>query len=83
MANMLFAITKSKSLDLILLRDIIIWEARGLKSTTDHIFMSEKLLRILIGCEVRKDLHHGSNHYPIATYLDLTLDTEPVTRKKA
>ena len=34
-----------------------------------------------MGCEIRKNLHHRSDHYPIATYLDLSLNIEPEIKK--
>lgn len=83
MADQLISITQLKGLDFILPRNVITWEARGLKNTIDLVFLSERLLGTLTECEVRKDLHHRSDHYPIVTYLNLTPDTEPEIRKRA
>ena len=61
----------------------VTWSARGLESTVDLVFISESFLRAMRECIVRSDLHHGLDHYPIATYLDLTSDLEPEIKKQA
>ena len=68
-------------LELTLPKKAVTWTARGLESTIDLVFTSERLE--VVGCKIRKDLHHRSDHYPIATYLDLSPDLEPEKRKRA
>ena len=68
-------ITQSERLELVLPKEIITWAARGLESTLNLVFVEEGLE--VIRCEIRKDLHHGSDHYPVATYINLLPDLEP------
>lgn len=82
-ADELLAITQSKGLKLVLPKGKATWAARGLKSTIDLAFVTEKLSSSIVRCEVQKDLHHGSDHYPIATHLDLSSDLEPEMRRQA
>ena len=64
-------------------KNSITWSARGLKSTMDLIFISDSLLGAVIECTVRHDLHHWSDYYLIATYLDLAPNLEPEIKQCA
>ena len=80
-ADKLLAITQSMGLKLTLSKEAVTWTARGLESTIDLVFASERLG--VVGCKIRKNLHHRSDYYPIATYLDFSLDLESEKRKQA
>ena len=45
--------------------------------------MSKSFLRMVTECAVRHNLHHGSNHYLIAIYLDLAPNLEPKVKQRA
>ena len=83
MADRLISLTQKANLNLTLFKNSVTWSARGLESTVDLVFISEFLLGAVTKCTVRFDLHHGSNHYLIATYLDLTPNLEPEIKKQA
>jgi hypothetical protein len=58
------------------------WEARGSTSTIDLAFLSSGLQDRLITCTVQPDLDFGSDHYPVATELELaSVRVEPVPRR--
>ena len=78
-ANKLLAITQSMELELTFSKEAVTWTARELESTIDLVFALEKLR--VVECKIWKDLHHGSDHYPIAIYLDLSPDLELEKRK--
>ena len=41
------------------------------ESTLDLTFLQQDLHSALLSCEVRRDLHHGSDHLLVATYIGL------------
>jgi hypothetical protein len=45
----------------------VTWEARSIASTIDLVFITRALQNRIIECQVREDLEHGSDHYPIAS----------------
>ena len=49
-------------------------EDRNSSSTIDLTFLQGDLTETLHSCEVRKDLHHGSDHYPVASVIGLELE---------
>ena len=73
-------IMQSERLELVLSKEIIIWAAKGLENTLDLVFVEEGLE--VIECKIRKDLHHRSDHYPVAIYIDFLPDLEPGKLKK-
>lgn len=83
MVDRLISLTQKANLNLTLLKNSVTWSAKGLKSTVDLVFISESFLEAVTECTVRSDLHHGLDHYLIATYLDLTPDLELEIKKQA
>lgn len=81
MVDRLISLTQKANLNLTLSKNSITWSAKGLKSTVDLVFISESFLGVVTECTVRFDFYHRLDHYPIANYLDLTLDLEPKIKK--
>lgn len=46
-------------------------------------FATKELSSSIVKCKVQKNLHHGSDHYPIAIHLNLSPDLEPEVRQQA
>ena len=44
------------------------------ESTLDLTFLQQDLHGALLSCEVRRDLHHGSDHLPVATSIGLEVE---------
>lgn len=76
-------IVQSNRLELILPENTVTCAAKKLENTIDLAFVTEGLVGSVVGCETWKDLHHRSDHYPIAIYLELSLDLKPKIRQWA
>lgn len=46
----------------------------------DLIFVQKRLK--IIGCKIQEDLHHGSDHYLVAMYINFVPDLEPEKVKR-
>ena len=82
-ADELICIIQKKDLELALPRKVVTQSARGCESIIDLIFLFKDLIGALTGCKIKKNLYHRSDHYPIATYLDLSPNIEPEIKKHA
>jgi hypothetical protein len=71
MADQLIDSVQLASLQLLLPKASVTWEARGGHSTIDLVFGTGLVERRLLECQVREDLDQGSDHYPIVTRIAL------------
>jgi exonuclease III len=69
-------------LSLTLPHGTVTWEARGAASTIDLVFTSLGLQNRVLECQVRQDLEHGSDHFPIATEVALSPAKAPMQRRR-
>ena len=77
-ADRLISITDMAGLDLILPPGTVTWEAHGSHSTIDLAFISGSLRDWVLTCGVSAPHQHSSNHLPLLTTLDLSVDeTQP------
>jgi len=70
-ADSLLNVVTNARLELLLEPGTITREAHNQFTTIDLTFGSEKIRSMVLKCEVRTDLHQGSDHLPIATELCL------------
>ena len=49
-------------------------KVKNSESTIDLTFMQPELFEALLGCDVRKDLYHGSDHFPVVTTIGLEIE---------
>ena len=73
-ANRLVEAVEGLDMDLITPEGTITRDFNRQKTTIDLAFGSESILNRVLYCDVREDLHTGSDHYPIA----IALDFEPI-----
>src|SRR3982075_990106 len=71
-ADQLIDTLQTHDMQLALPNGSVTWEAHGTASTIDLVFITRALQNRIIKCQVREDLEHGSDHYPIA--LEFTLN---------
>ena len=77
-ADRLISVTDTAGLDLILPPGTVTWEARGSHSTIDLAFILGSLRDRVLTCGVSAPHQHSSNHLPLLTTLDLSVDeTQP------
>jgi hypothetical protein len=71
-ADQLIDILQIYELNLTLPRGSVTWERKGSASTIDLVFIGPILRNRILECQVRKDLGHGSDHFPVSTEVALT-----------
>jgi len=71
-------------MDLLLPEGAITWRKIGgnASSTIDLVFATDNIANRTISCGVREDLHHGSDHRPIATVLQVDWESSPPKERR-
>ncbi len=64
-SQLLLSLDELHDLSLLLPSETVAFKWHNALSTIDLVFTSSSLLHFLTGCCLRKNLYHGSDHYPI------------------
>ena len=59
------------------------WSARGSESTIDLTYATEFIASMVLKCIVQHDLDQHSDHYPIATMIQLQVAKQETTKRRA
>ena len=82
-ANKLIDMVEEHDLTQLTLPGTITWSARGSESTIDLTYALEFIACMTLKCIVQHDLDQHSNHYPIATTLQLQVAKQETTKRRA
>lgn len=76
-ADELITMTLNKEMESALPNGAVTWRARKAESAIDLIFVTPGVKETMLSCQVRPELQHGSDHLPVYTEFELTVE-EPV-----
>ena len=82
-ADSLLTKAQLANLQLLTPKGTITWGARGSRSTIDLAFGSEWAINRLLHCELRLDLDHRSDHFPIETTLAIEPVLAPIRQRRS
>jgi endonuclease/exonuclease/phosphatase family metal-dependent hydrolase len=81
-ADRFIDITEEHNLTQLTLPGAVTWSARGSESTIDLTYTTEFIASMVLKCIVRHDLDQHSDHYPIATTIQLQVAKQETTKQR-